>query len=104
MGVQCPRRAPPDMEDAEMTQIVPFGKYKGQPVEVMQQDHQYVEWLMAQGWFRERFGGIYTMIINNFGEPAETPEHNALQAKFLNDDFCRGFINAAIRGGVEGLW
>jgi len=27
------------------TNIVPFGKYKGQPVEVLQQDIQYLEWI-----------------------------------------------------------
>jgi uncharacterized protein (DUF3820 family) len=29
--------------------VVPFGKYKGQPVEVLAQDPQYVEWMLLQG-------------------------------------------------------
>ena len=68
--------------------IIPFGKYKGKPVEVLQQDHDYAQWLMAQPWFRERFQPVYNLIVNNFGEPAETPEHNALQALFLENRFC----------------
>jgi hypothetical protein len=73
--------------------IVPFGKYKGQPVEVLAQDRSYLEWLSAQPWFRERYAGIYnTLIVNNFTEAAETPDHNALQVLFLDDDFCLRFL------------
>src|SRR5262245_23110071 len=43
---------------------------------------------MGQAWFRERYGNVYTLIVNNFSEPSETPEHNALQARFLEDGFC----------------
>lgn len=77
------------------SEVVPFGKYKGQPVEAMVGDQQYIDWLMGQSWFRERYQGIYTLIINNFQEPSETPEHNALQARFLNDDACMGVIVAS---------
>ena len=62
------------------TEIVPFGRYKGQPVEALAQDKEYCEWLIAQDWFRPKFTAIHTLIINNFGVPDETPEHNALQA------------------------
>lgn len=70
-----------------MADIVPFGKYKGQPIEQLQADPQYSEWLMEQQWFRERFRQPYTALAAN-REPAETPEHNAMQAKFLNKDLC----------------
>jgi hypothetical protein len=72
--------------------VVPFGKYKGQPVEVLAQDRPYLEWLSAQDWFRERYAGIYTLIVNNFTEAAETPDHNALQVLFLDDAFCTRFL------------
>jgi len=55
--------------------LVPFGKYKEQALEVVAQDKGYVEWLTAQPWFREKFASLYTVIINNFQEPSETPEH-----------------------------
>jgi hypothetical protein len=77
-----------------MSEIVPFGKYKGQPVEALAADRSYLDWLTAQSWFRERYAGIYTLIINNFTEPSETPEHNRLQARFLDPEFC---YQAAIR-------
>lgn len=73
--------------------VVPFGKYKGKPVETLRADAGYCEWLMAQDWFRQRYQGIYTLVINNFGEPSETPEHNRLQTRFLDDDFCKRLLS-----------
>ena len=76
--------------------LVPFGKYKGQPVEVMQMDTGYCEWLSTQDWFRERYANVYQqVIINNFTEASETPEHNKLQMLFLDKDFYRK-IEAAL--------
>jgi len=75
--------------------VVPFGKYKGQPVEVLRGDTAYCDWLTAQDWFRERYSGLWTVIINNFAEPSETPEHNRLQARFLDQQLCRNLLVAA---------
>ncbi|MGA8649990.1 MAG: hypothetical protein WB677_05110, partial [Xanthobacteraceae bacterium] len=80
------------MTEQKTTNVVPFGKYKGQPIEVLAQDRPYLDWLTAQDWFRERYSGIYTLIVNNFTEPAETPDHNALQVLFLEDAFCAQFV------------
>ena len=74
-------------------EIVPFGKYRGKPVEALAQDRQYVDWLTAQPWFREKFGNMYTLIVNNFQEPTETPEHNKLQVLFLNAAFRARFLS-----------
>jgi len=75
-----------------MTNIVPFGKYRGQPIEALATDRDYCDWLMGQTRFRERYGAVYTLIVNNFAEPSATPEHNALQARFLDEDFCHGLL------------
>jgi hypothetical protein len=77
---------------APRVEVVPFGKYRGQPLEALAQDRQYVEWLIAQPWFREKYGNVYNVVINNFGEPSETPEHNALQARFTDSKFCWAFV------------
>jgi hypothetical protein len=74
------------------SEIIPFGKYRGQPLEVLRSDPGYVQWLTGQDWFRERFAAIHTVIVNNFAEPSETPAHNALQAKFLDEAFCRRLV------------
>lgn len=73
-------------------EIIPFGKYKGQPVDVLMNDRPYLEWLQGQEWFTSRYQSINTLIINNFREPTETPEHNKLQALFLDDNFLHQFI------------
>lgn len=82
-------------------QIVPFGKYRGQPVEALAQDDQYREWLMAQPWFGERFPNLRTVIVNNFAAPEETPEHNALQALMLDDAWTLRFLRTVL--GDQGL-
>lgn len=66
--------------------IVSFGKYKGQSLDVLRSDPAYCEWLTAQSWFREKHEAVYQLIINNFIEPTNTPEHNRLQVKFLDRD------------------
>lgn len=75
--------------------LVPFGKYKGQPMEVMKMDTQYCDWIAQQDWFRERYGNLYQVIINNFTEPTETPEHNKLQTLFLDNKFCLNFFKVS---------
>ncbi len=69
-------------------EVVPFGKYKGQPVEVLRADDDYCQWLMGQDWFRAKFTTIYQTIVNYGAEPQDTPEHNEMQASFLDDGHC----------------
>lgn len=64
--------------------IVPFGKYKGRSVDELTADQDYVNWLLAQPWFEQRFSYIHKIVIHDHGEPADTPEHNAMQALFLD--------------------
>jgi hypothetical protein len=78
-------------------ELVPFGKHKGQPVEVLVADSGYREWLMGQPWFRDRYPVIYQTVVNYAGEPAETPEHNELQASFLDDDRCLALAKLVLR-------
>ena len=83
-------------------QLVPFGKYKGQPVEVMQMDTGYCDWLSKQSWFREQYGNVYNqVIINNFTEPTETPEHNRLQMRFLDETFIDRFVSQKLRPAIS---
>jgi hypothetical protein len=76
--------------------VVPIGKYKGQPVEVLGADPQYAEWLVNQGWFAQRYPDLVTVIVNNFTTPSETPEHNALVARFLDDAFALSVVERAV--------
>ena len=87
------------------TKLVPFGKYKGQPMEVMQMDTRYCEWLATQDWFREQYGNVYNqVIINNSTEPSETPEHNRLQVKFLDQTFVENFVSKKLSPAISAKY
>ena len=69
-------------------EIVPFGKYKGQPVETLTADADYCEWLIAQPWFSSKYRNVYNIVIQGGAEPQDSPEHNEMQARFLDDGWC----------------
>jgi hypothetical protein len=79
-------------------EVVPFGKYKGQPVEVLAADHDYCEWLTAQPWFKARYLNVYNTVINYGTEPQDSPEHNQMQARFLDDEWCLALADALFQG------
>jgi hypothetical protein len=74
-------------------EVIPFGKYKGQPIEILLADTQYRDWLLTKSWFAEKHQTIYNTIINYGAEPTDTPEHNAMQARFLDDMLCKRLIH-----------
>lgn len=84
------------MSEKAKDNIMPMGKYKGQPIEVLDGDPQYRDWLCSQSWFREKFGNQYTLIVNNFTEPSCTPEHNRIQSMFLDDVLCQKMVQIYI--------
>ena len=83
------------------TNVVPIGKYKGQPVEVLAGDRDYCDWLAAQPWFRKRYQDTYNIIINFGGPPEDSPEHNAMTAKFLDYDYMKNFVEKIQGKGLE---
>ena len=80
------------IDDKKLSDLVwPIGKYKGTPIEIVLADQNYVNWVTSQPFFEEKYPVVYNAInniTNNVvvGE-SETPEHNAIQARFLNDEF-----------------
>ena len=78
------------------SKIVPFGKYQGRSVEELVADDSYVRWLTAQDWFRTRHATLYQIVINKGAEPTETPEHNAIQVRFLDDAFCVALVESVV--------
>lgn len=79
------------MSGEEIIQTMPIGKYRGKSVLEAVQDRNYIEWLLQQPWFKERHPKVHiniTSIINNSGmiSDVKTPEHNKLQAMFLEDE------------------
>jgi len=92
-------------KSSSLNEMIPFGKYKGQPVSQLACDPQYVQWLLSQPWFKERYGGIQTLIVNNFkGDDGDTPEHNEFQSEFLSLPFAYSVFCASLRGKPFGDW
>lgn len=90
----------------DIMSIVPFGKYKGQPVTVLAGDPNYCEWLRSQEGIRQKYPSIINLIVNNFSIPQDTPEHNALQARFVDDeDFLKKLISLLLESSIkEAEW
>lgn len=69
--------------------LVPFGKYKGQPITALINDTKYLEWCKQQEWF-QKFPIVYNICVNQTIAPtthnSKTPEHNKLQNLFLEDN------------------
>ncbi len=76
--------------------VVPFGKHKGATVaELLAKDPAYVEWLTAQGWLAQRFAELHTALITRGAGSDDTPEHNVMQARFLDETYRCAFLLAA---------
>ena len=73
----------------ETEPLVPFGKYKGQPITSLLNDIKYLEWCKQQDWFK-KFPIIYNICVNqtivNHNESSKTPEHNRIQNLFLEEE------------------
>lgn len=83
------------MTDEDPPNIIPFGKHKGKTIQEVQiVEPGYLDWLIAQPWFRDRHVILYQTVINRGAEPEETPDHNALQCLFLENAFCLKLIDA----------
>ena len=83
--------------------VIPFGKHQGRTIEeLLVDDPEYLQWLSGQDWFRTKFVLLHQVIINRGAESAETPEHNALQVLFLDDEFCLAFARH-ITDGFRGV-
>jgi hypothetical protein len=66
---------------------MPVGKYKGQDLDVvMASDPGYIEWISGEEWFRQQYTQVYKIIVNGDSDLQESPEHNALQARFLDEE------------------
>ncbi len=80
--------------------IVPFGKYKGQPITSLINDTKYLEWCKLQEWF-QKFPVVYNICVNQTittnDTGSKTPEHNKLQNLFLERKFNIEFINHLYR-------
>jgi hypothetical protein len=87
--------------------LVPFGKYRGQSVDVMLADSSYLEWLMAQpglvAMIQNKYPALFNIITVGAPDNDDSPEHNKLQAMFLDDVFQYAFIEAVLGKSVYAI-
>jgi hypothetical protein len=84
-------------------QIVPFGKYEGRPVAELAADDSYREWVLSQPWVREKWGSFYQVLVHGGPPPEHSPEHNEMQARFLDDSWCLGLARLLPGMSSHGL-
>ena len=74
----------------------PFGKYKGQPLRNVVIDQGYLSWVKSQPNLVEKYASIIEfldspqngpIVISKTITSSKTPEHNKLQAMFLDERF-----------------
>lgn len=68
--------------------VIPFGKHKGATVaELLVKDPTYAAWVSNQGWVAERFAELHAAILARGAGTDDSPEHNAIQVRFLEPEF-----------------
>lgn len=84
--------------------VVPFGKHKGATVEeLLVKDPQYANWMLAQGWVAERFAELHAAILCRGAASEDSPEHNAIQVRFLDEAFRTACLIAAHPTAIADL-
>lgn len=79
--------------------IVPIGKYKGQPLERLMADQPYSEWLLAQAWFLDKYADLAQLLrLGRLNEPQDTPEHNAMIAGLIDQRDAMEWLYAKVTG------
>ncbi len=88
-------------------EIVPFGKYAGQPIERLLSDVNYLDWVKGQpGLMRSletRHPAFFNIIITGGPETEDTPDHNALQLRLFDRAFQLAFLEVAAGKSVEAI-
>lgn len=82
--------------------VIPFGKHKGSTVaELLAKDEAYAQWVLTQGWVAERFAELHAALLTRGAGTDDTPEHNALQARFLDGVFRSSFVRIILGTSEE---
>jgi len=71
---------------------VPFGKYKDHEITDLLADTNYIEWLAQQSWIKEKYLVIFQVIQQYNFEDQPTLEHNAMQMKWLENNYIKKFL------------
>lgn len=86
-----------ELSTRSVVQAIPFGKYKNQPYEVLLADSGYAMYLLSAMYakLQSHHPALLAFLVNRYGLPDSTPEHNRLQNRFLDEAFAIRFAAAA---------
>lgn len=59
-----------DLPQPYLGWIMPFGRYRGQPLEALKQDRPYVRWLLSQPWFTESDNPVLIVLLQRLLDDA----------------------------------
>lgn len=60
---------------------IPFGKYKGQEIDVLASDLSYAEWILSQEWVKEKYPQLHDAIMILSKEESADKSKKSLSAK-----------------------
>lgn len=66
--------------------LVPFGKYEGQPLEVLLADKSYCAWMVGQASIREQHPELCNLAFKEHGTGLKTPSHNRMQVEYMTEE------------------
>lgn len=66
--------------------LVPFGKYAGQPLEVLLADKSYSAWMVGQASIREQYPELCNLALGEHGSCLKTPSHNRMQSEYVSEE------------------
>jgi hypothetical protein len=85
--------------------IVPFGKYRGKPIEELLADRSYCDWMLAQPGIREKWSEFVVVVVNGGSAPdASTPQHNKLQTMFLDGEMVLATYRSIVGDQAISKW
>jgi hypothetical protein len=92
---------------AEDSSIVPFGKYRGQSVDALLADQNYLDWMLAQpdlvAKIQSKYPALFNIIMVGSPTNDDTPEHNKMQAMLLKPEFQLAFLEACLKQSVYAI-
>lgn len=60
---------------------IPFGKYKGKPIDVLENDLSYAKWMLEQAWFAQNNPELHEAVLALYDAQSEGQESKALESK-----------------------
>ncbi|SFM13959.1 hypothetical protein SAMN05421830_11615 [Desulfomicrobium norvegicum] len=66
--------------------LVPFGKYEGQPLKVLLADKSYCAWLVGQASIRDQYPELCDLAFKEHGRDLKTPSHSRMQAEYMTEE------------------